>query len=134
MHVRPPHALNSSSLWSLPRSPNLYVIRFTGHTSTQLAHLMHGLYAAGFISLPASTVMPDVPFITGTSRVVWLIPIIGPPFNTSLSPSDVIPPHCFSTSSKLAPMRTRRFFGSFTPLPLTVTTLSISGFVYLTAS
>ena len=78
------------------------------------------------------TVMPEQPFVTGESRFTIARPIIGPPLIT-LPASAGSPPAASSNAEIGVPMRVSRFFGSFTPLPVTVTTRSMSGLFFCTA-
>ena len=78
------------------------------------------------------TVIPEQPFVTGESRLTIARPIIGPPLIT-LPASSGRPPAASSNAETGVPIRVSRFFGSFTLLPVTVTTRSISGLFFSTA-
>ena len=83
-------------------------------------------------SRPLITVMPEHPLVTGESRLTIARPIIGPPLIT-LPASPGRPPAASISAEIGVPMRVSRFFGSFTLLPVTVTTRSISGLFFSTA-
>ena len=109
-------------------------IRPIGHISMHLPHLMQGPYSS-VCTTPSSgiTSIPEVPFVTGTSRVERAKPIIGPP-DTTLPALSLKPPHSSTISEMRAPIFTIKFAGFFMPSPVTVTTLSINGLPYLAAS
>lgn len=79
------------------------------------------------------TVMPEQPFVTGEARLTIARPIIGPPLMTLSDTPSGSPPAASSSVEMGVPMRVRRFFGSFSPLPVTVTTRSMSGMFFCTA-
>src|SRR3990170_4677321 len=77
MQLTPSQSLKSAVLKFLPKSPSLYGMSPIGQAETQLAHLMQASYTDDFITEAAITVMPDVPFMTGTASVGWAMPIKG---------------------------------------------------------
>ena len=64
--------------------------------------------------------------VTGTSRLVWATPIMGPPEST-FSGWHLKPSTYSSSSLYSVPVFTIRFRGLFTASPVTVTTRRISG-------
>ena len=104
--------------------------RRMGHVSTHRPQRMH--WCDTWRSAPTSTSTPLVPLVTGTSSVRWARPIMGPPL-TILFTSGARP-HASISARSGAPTRQRKLAGRATPAPVTVTTRSISGRPYRTAS
>ena len=104
-----------------------------GHMPTHLAHLMQ--LCGVFLTEPLRRIsrIPDVPLVTGASGLATARPIIGPPF-TILPVSSGIPPP-YSISDEIGvPILTFRFAVWDIARPVTVTTRSISGLFFCTAS
>ena len=82
---------------------------------------------------PPSTVIPEQPLTTGEARLLIARPIIGPPLSTFTSPAGT-PPAASNRTATGVPKRTSRFFGASIWRPVTVTTRSIKGLFFCTAS
>ena len=77
--------------------------------------------------------MPELPFIIGTSSVIIVRPIMGPP-PMILPVSSGMPPAASIRVLIGVPMRAIKFDGFTTLLPVTVMTRSMSGLFFCTAS
>ncbi len=76
--------------------------RKTGQASRHLPQRMQGMMSCRLHSSLVRIRMPPVAFRTGTSRLAWLWPIIGPPKTISAA-SSVKPPQCSITSRSFVP-------------------------------
>ena len=77
--------------------------------------------------------IPDVPLMTGKSFTETDLPIIGPPLMMLVVFSGS-PPAASMSCVEGVPILTMKFDGLATDLPVTVTTLEMSGLFFCTAS
>jgi len=134
MNVQPPHSIQSIMFASIASSRFAFCTPCTifngispiGHASIQRAHFMQGYSFVKAVFSSTRARIPEVPFITEISAEYCAIPIMGPPLIILVHPS-TNPPHCSMTSLKGVPILTSKLPGFLTPLPVTVTTLSIRG-------
>ena len=87
----------------------------------------------GCASLSVIIKMPEVPLMTGNSLTDTDLPIIGPPLMMLVMFSGS-PPAASMSSVEEVPILTNKLHGFLTDLPVTVTTLEMSGLFFCTAS